>query len=185
MKNVISVFAIAAAVAFTTVDLKAQESFGSAGLEIAIPLGDFGDIANFGIGGSGTYEIGLSDKFSVLAHAGVIFYSVDDIEFPVLNPDGTFGTETLDYSIYQIPLQAGARFYLSEQKDGLYLGALLGMHITGFSIGDESDSDSNFSFAPEVGYFLNESISIGLRYQIVTGEDSNLDYLGARIAYNF
>jgi len=186
MKKLFSVLALVAAFTFALNNANAQESFGSAGLEIAVPLGDFSDGGvNFGIGGSGTYEIGLSDNFAVLAHAGVVFYATDDIEIPVINPDFTIGTETLDYSVTQIPLQVGGRYYLSQQKEGLYLSALLGFHITSVSIGDESDSSTDFSFAPEVGYFVTEAISVGLRYQIVSGEDANADYLGVRAAYNF
>lgn len=186
MKNVMkSLFAVAVVSVFSLSEANAQENFGSAGLEIAIPLGDFGDVANFGIGGSGTYEIGISDKLSLLAHAGVIFYAADDIEVPVLRPDLTLDTETLPVNVYQIPLQVGGRFYLDEQKSGLYFGALLGVHITGISVDSEGDSDTNFGIAPEVGYFLNEAISLGLRYQIVTGDGANADYLGLRVAYNF
>jgi len=176
-----------AALTFSVNSANAQESFGSAGLEVAIPLGDFSDSgANFGIGGSGTFEIGLSENFAALAHAGVVFYATDDIE-TVTGIDQNFMPiiEEVDYSVTQIPLQVGGRYYLSEQKEGLFLSALLGVHITSFSIEDESDSNTDFSFAPELGYFLNEMISVGLRYQIVSGEDANADYLGIRAAYNF
>jgi hypothetical protein len=182
MKKLIYCMTLLAGMLFVAGQVNAQESFGSAGLEIAIPIGDFSDAGvNFGIGGSGTYEIGLSDNFAVLAHAGVIFYATDDIEIPVINPDFTIGTETVDYNVYQIPLQVGGRYYLSEQKEGLFLSALLGLHITGVSVDGEGDSSTDFSFAPEVGYFVNENISLAARFQIV--EDAN--YLGLRAAYNF
>ena len=187
MKKLLFVLALVATASFTFNTANAQESFGSAGLEIAIPLGDFSDSgANFGIGGSGTYEIGLSENFAVLAHAGVIFYATDDFEVPTFDPNTfTFGTETVDYNVTQIPLQVGGRYYLSEQKDGLYLAALLGFHITSVSVGDEDDSSTDFSFAPEAGFFVTENISVGVRYQIVSGDDANADYLGIRGAFNF
>ncbi len=160
--------AILAALTFSVGAVNAQESFGSAGLEIAIPVGDFGDFANFGIGGSGTYEVGISDNLSILGHTGVIFYATDD-----------------DVTIYQIPIQVGARYYLIEQKEGFFFSALLGLHITGVSIDGGGDSESNFSIAPAVGYFLTESLSVSARYQVVTGENANSDYFGLRAAYNF
>jgi len=185
MKNILKGAAFAAAIILSASALQAQESFGSAGLEIAIPLGDFGDVANFGIGGSGTFEVGVSDKLSLLAHAGVIFYAAEDFESLVVNPDLTISTETLPVNLYQIPLQVGGRYYLDEQRAGLYLSALLGVHITGISVDGEGDSSTDLSIAPEVGYFLNENISLALRYQIVTGDGANSDYLGVRAAYNF
>lgn len=187
MKKLFSILTVAAALTFATNNANAQENFMSAGLEIAIPIGDWADAGvNFGIGASGTYEFGISEKLSVLAHAGVIFYATDDIEIPTFDPVTLeIGTKTLDYSVTQIPIQIGGRYYLSEQKDGLFLSALLGVHITSVSLEDASDSSTDFSFAPEVGYFLTEAISVGLRYQIVSGDDVNSDYLGVRAAYNF
>jgi len=182
--------ALVAAFTFALNNANAQESFGSAGLEIAIPVGDFGDIANLGIGGSGNFEIGLSDQFAILAHAGVLFYATDDIEF---------GETTVETSLTQIPLQVGGRYYLSDQKEGLFLSGLVGVHITSTSVEDESDSSTDLSFAPEVGFFLNENISVSLRYQFITSEVETIDpvtfepetenqtnsYLGLRAAYNF
>jgi hypothetical protein len=185
MNKIMKCAAVFAAITFSVSNVSAQENFGSAGLEIAIPMGDFGDVANFGIGGSGTFEYGLSDKLALLGHVGVIFYAADDIEVPVVNPDLTVGTESFPVNVYQVPLQIGGRFYLEEQKSGLFLSGLLGLHITGISVDGEGESSTDFSLAPEVGYFLNESISLALRYQIVTGDDSNADYLGIRAAYNF
>ncbi|MCH2214288.1 MAG: porin family protein [Flavobacteriales bacterium] len=190
MKKLFGLLMLVAAFTFAANNANAQESFGSAGLEIALPIGDFGDAANLGIGGSGNFEIGLSDQFAVLAHAGVLFYSVDDIEI--------LGT-TIETSITQIPLQVGGRYYLSEQKEGLFLSGLVGVHINSTSANDESDSTTDLSFAPEVGFFLNENISLSLRYQFITSEVETIDpvtfetttenqtnsYLGVRAAYNF
>jgi hypothetical protein len=126
------------------------------------------------------------------AHAGVLFYATDDIEIPLVD-------ETIGYNVTQIPLQVGGKYYLSEQKEGLFVSALLGVHITSYSqdsytieifgqeetIPEASDSETNFSFAPEVGYFLNENISLSARYQIISGDFSDWSYLGLRAAYNF
>jgi hypothetical protein len=214
MKKLFSVLALVAAFTFAMNSANAQESFGSAGLEIAIPLGDFADSgANLGIGGSGTFEVGVSDQLAFLAQAGVLFYATDDVEIPGSD-------EELGVSITQIPLQVGGRFYLDEQKSGLYLSVLLGVHITSFSqdgysetievpgfpeltqtieVPEVSDSSTDFSFAPEVGYFLNENISLSARFQFITAETEVVNpttlavesesttnsYIGIRAAYNF
>ncbi|NEN22900.1 outer membrane beta-barrel protein [Cryomorpha ignava] len=198
MKKLILGVATVVALMFT-VTANAQLNYGNAGLEIAIPMGDFADAANFGIGGSGLYEVGITDNIAALANVGVLFYA----------------TEFDEYSFMQIPIQVGARYYITEQRESLFFGVLAGVHmsiasfddteVAGVTIEGDSDSQVNFSFAPEVGYFINENISISLKYQIVTAKDEDVDfvnpitgetstttvegvaasYLGLRLAYSF
>ena len=162
------------------VQSNAQESVISAGIELAIPVGDFGKAANFGFGVSGQYEYGITENIALNLNAGVIFYA----------------TEFDGYSFTHVPIQAGVRYYLDQQREGLFFGVRLGLHIGiskmddidlgGFgTIEGASDSDANFSFAPEVGYYITENISLALRYQLVFGDGSNLGYLGLRAAYSF
>jgi|SRR5690606_9627112 len=198
MKKLILGVATVVAMMFT-VQANAQENIFSAGLELALPMGDFGDAANLGYGVSAQYEFGLTDRIGLNLNAGVLMYAMEG--------DG--------FSFTHVPIQVGGRFYLSESREGLFLGVKAGVHIgmskvddmevAGFTIEGSSDSNTNFSFAPEVGYFLTENISLALRYQIITagkqevsvenpitgevitqevdGEASS--YLGLRIAYNF
>ena len=178
MKKLIFGLATAVAMMFA-IQSNAQESVGSAGIELAIPVGDFGKSANFGFGVSGQYEYGLTRNIALNLNAGVIFYAMEY--------DG--------YSFTHVPIQVGARYYLEEQRDGLFFGVRLGVHIgiskideidLGFgTVGGGSNSEANFSFAPEAGYYITENISLALRYQLVFGDGSNLGYLGLRAAYSF
>lgn len=178
MKKLILGVATAVALMFA-VQANAQENFGSAGLELAIPVGDFGKSTNFGFGVSGQYEYGFNKNIAFNVNAGVIFYL----------------TESEYYSFTHIPIQVGARYYLDQQREGLFFGVRAGVHIgissfddidTGFGVIEgASDSNTNFSFAPEVGYFLTEDISLALRYQIIVGDGNSIGYLGLRAAYNF
>lgn len=192
MKKLILGVATAVALMFT-VQANAQLNYGNAGLEIAIPMGDFADGVNFGIGGSGLYEVGITDNIAALANVGVLFYATED--------DG--------FSVTQIPIQVGARYYITEQRESLFLGFKTGVHLTMFGYDTdliEDDTQANFSIAPEVGYFINENISVSLKYQIVTASDQDVDvinpitgevistetvdglatsYLGLRFAYSF
>lgn len=183
MKKLILGVAATVAMLFA-VNASAQQNFGSAGVELALPMGDFADFANFGYGVSLQYEYGLTDNLALNLNAGVLLYSI----------------ETDGFSFTHIPIQVGGRYYFTEQRDGLFAGVRLGIHlamskmddieILGQTIKGTSDTNANFSFAPEVGYFVNENISLALRYQIVTpnGDQEgakSLSYLGLRAAYNF
>lgn len=190
-------------IAFST-NTSAQESFGNAGLEIALPVGDWAeDTYGIGIGGSGGYEFGISDNFAVNANVGIIFLSIND------------DVSDLIASSFMVPVQVGARYYVSESREGLFAEAKVGMHLFstttedfdagGITIEGESDSEAFFSFAPQVGYFINENFSVALRYQIavvgdedvetvnpITGETTtttverdNIGFIGLKAAYNF
>lgn len=186
-------------VAFST-KTSAQESFGNAGLEIALPVGDWAkDTYGIGIGGSGGYEFGISDNFAVNANVGIIFLSINSDVSDVIA------------SSFMVPIQLGGRYYISESREGLFVEGKVGMHLLsvstedieagGITIEGESDSEAYFSFAPQVGYFINENLSLALRYQIavvgdeevenpITGETTtvemdNIGYIGLKAAYNF
>lgn len=137
-------------------------------------------------------EFGLSDKFAVTANVGIAFFAVDDAVSDLIS------------SAWIAPIQVGGRYYLSEQRSGLFLEAKAGVHIFGLSTEDvdlgplgtiegESSTETYFSVAPQVGYFLNENLSIALRYNlffIPEDEEFNIPsdtggYIGLKVAYNF
>jgi len=204
MKNLFVGLASLMMVIAISSNVSAQESFGNAGLEIALPVGDWAEDAyGIGIGGSGGYEFGISDNFAVNANVGIIFFSVDD------------AISDLIKSAYMIPIQVGGRYYISEAREGLFVEGKLGLHMNsvstedfesgGITVEGESETEAYFSFAPQVGFFINENLSVALRYQIavvgdedvetvnpITGETTtntvegdNIGYIGLKAAYNF
>jgi len=205
MKKLFSLLAVVAAFTFAANQANGQESFGNAGLEIALPIGDWAeDSYGIGIGGSGGYEFGLSDQFAVTANVGIIFFSVDDAVSDFIK------------STYMVPIQLGGRYYLDEQRSGLFLEGQVGVHIFSVATEDidlgplgivdgETTSETYLSLAPSVGFFLTDAISLSLRYQFVlqgeqeedfvdpiSGETStvtidgeNLGYLGLKAAFHF
>jgi len=94
-----------------------------------------------------------------------------------------------------VPLQVGVKYYLDESRKGLFLAAQVGLHnvsrigkdleILGLTIEGETVSETDLSFAPEVGYYINENISLALRFNIISTEEELRNYLGFRAAYNF
>lgn len=172
--------------------LMAQDPRFSLGAELALPMGTFGDASNLGFGGSLAYEMPMGDNLGVLGQAGFLSFSGKD-------QDLGFGITIKGYSQTMIPIQVGAKYYFTDNQEGAYLGALVGVHMTSFtipgyttSIGgftystpDQSFSDTNFSFAPMVGYIVGENIDLAVRYQIVTATGGSSSYLGLRVAYMF
>jgi len=203
MKNVFKIaFALCLFMSFSNVS-NAQESFGNAGLEIALPVGDWAkDVYGIGVGGSGGYEFGLSDNLAITANVGITFLSLNS------------NVSDFIKSSYLVPIQLGGRYYLTEAREGLFGELMVGMHLFGVSTEDieilgttiegDSETEAYFSVAPQVGYFINENLSVALRYQLVfqgeteetitdgfgnstnvTIDGQNLGYIGLKLAYNF
>lgn len=175
--------------------LMAQENRVSAGLELALPMGDFGDYAGFGFGATLGFELPVGDNLGVIAQAGYITFAGKDITVNV----GSLGSATVEgKSTGAIPIQVGAKYYFSENQEGAYLGLLTGVHMLS---SEGSDGVTNFGIAPLLGFMVNENIDIALRYQMlfdkvetvsisgttVTSTEENVtnSYLGVRAAYMF
>jgi hypothetical protein len=186
MKKMRLLIAVAALVCGLIQTSDAQVGRFSAGLELALPMGDFGDVAGTGFGGSLRYEYPLGDNIGLMATVGYLTFGEEDL--------GDFGT----YTYSMIPIQVGGKYYFTEQQNGFYAMAELGVHSTtvdveipetnffGIIIPGQSASESStdLSFAPGVGYHL-ANLDFGLKYQIISTEGSSTSYLGIRAAYVF
>jgi hypothetical protein len=163
--------------AFSTTS-NAQNGRFSVGAELAIPMGDFADATSMGFGGSLRYEFPVGDNLGLTATAGYLAFSGKD--------------DLGNWSM--IPVQVGAKYYFTDNQDGFYGHLMLGIHSTsyktpeitfmGITVGGETVSSTDFSYAPEVGYHL-ANVDIGLRYQMIATEGSTTSYLGLRLAYVF
>lgn len=190
--------AIVLSVATTTSAKGGDNGRLSIGAELALPMGTFGDQSGMGFGVSARYEMPMGDNLALMGTVGYL----------------TFGKKSLDVLGYKyeytnsfIPIQVGAKYYFTEQQNGLYGSFQLG--ITMFSskfsytvpaqaavvIGgvtyspavaehtvSSTGNSSELSFAPGLGYHL-DNIDLGLSYQIVSATGGSLSYLGVRIAY--
>lgn len=158
-------------------ETKAQGRF-SGGLELGLPVGSFGDIANIGIGASGRYEAPIQDKLNWTGTVGFLSFGGKSVS------GFSYGSSTI------IPIQGGIKYYLQESFNGFYVGGELGFSIASFStpsvvvfgqtISGGSVSSTKFSFAPGAGYHVG-NLDFSARFQIV----SDLNYFNIRAAYVF
>ena len=186
-KTLLSIALVIGLIGATTI-ANAQNGRFSVGAELGLPMGDFGDVASMGFGGSLRYELPVSDNIGVTATAGYLMFSGKSeggFDFP-------------DWSM--IPVQIGGKYYITDNQEGLYFGVEVGIHsskvktpaytytdpFTGltFEVPSASATSTDLSYAPEVGYHL-ANIDLGLRYQMVATEGATTSYLGLRIAYVF
>ena len=139
----------------------------SIGVEGALPIGDFGDVYSFGIGGSLQGEYKVAPELGLTLNAGYINYSVKD-KFK------GFGSESFGL----IPVMAGIRYYFGEQK--VYASAQLGAAFS-----TEKDGQTSFAYTPGIGYYFSPNFDAQLKYIGYSVKGGNSNTIGLRLAYNF
>jgi hypothetical protein len=161
-----SVFALSAANAQT-----GKNQIGI-GVDLGLPMGDFGDGSKLGIGGSAKYLHGVGSAGQVTLTAGYISFKAKD-----LDADESGSTSLL-------PILVGYR----HNFNGLYVEPQVGYSNlkVKYSFGGDSFSASTggFAYAIGAGYAMEQGLDLGVRYQAVS-KDGTLSFIGFRVGYNF
>ncbi len=136
-------------------NVRAQMAFSlknlgvNGGLTVKVPMGSFGDVAGLGLGLMFQGEYVLTPQINVLAGLGYVKYGGKD-----------FGIYSYSYS--EIPLMAGAKYYLATQGNSpmrIFILGELGFHRMGYSYQYEYiDIFGN----PRVAKYSNASIKMGV-----------------------
>lgn len=173
MKKLFLLTAIAGIFAFTNVSAQKDPAMNGpklgVGVEFGLPVGDFGDVFNLGVGGSLVYQQPLASNLNFTASAGYINFSSEEL------PTGS----KLNYAA--IPVKAGVRYFFAEN---FYGGAELG---AAFSTGD--NSGTAFAYAPGIGVEFpvadKAAIDLGVRYEGWSRDSRTNSFIGIRAAFNF
>ena len=180
MKKLALVFV--AGISLVSAKAQKQEGFTfGAGIEAALPLGDFKTTNSFGIGGHLQGEYAFSDNLTGIATTGYTNYFGKTFTQTVTNPyTGTTVSSSVKYpSIGHIPILVGARFYPSES---IFLGAQIGYGI--FTGATGGSSPKGFEYRPQVGFNV-ESFQVALSYDGVSVTGGTLSHLGLTGIYKF
>lgn len=143
-------------------------TFG-AGIQLALPMGTFGNSYSFGIGAQLQGEYALTDQISGLATTGYTSFIGKTI-------NTGFGDFKVP-SVGHIPILVGARFYPSEQ---FFVGAQVGL---GLYTGSGS-STSGFEYRPQVGYNADQ-FQVILSYDATAVTGGTFGYMGLTGIYKF
>lgn len=199
-KTFLTIALVSGLMSFTSVS-NAQTGRFSLGAELGIPMGDLGDAVSIGFGATVRYEHPIGENIGLSLTTGFLTFGgkTTDIDLG--------GGTVISYSgpaIGMLPIQAGFKYYFTEQQLGFYAMAEVGVHMTTIAAvsyagyAGESASSTDLSYAPEIGYCL-ENFDFGLRYQMISASNDVVDfntgavttetttnsYLGLRIAYVF
>ena len=164
---------------FSSITFSQMPGIGVGG-NLALPIGDWSDIANIGFGGTATYEHKFSPNLLGTATAGYLIWGGKE----------DFVGGSFDYSA--IPILAGVKYFFTPGS-GFYAAGQAGFHL--FTVDVEIDifgfktsssaSETEFSFAAGAGYEIpvgpKGAVDLNAMFNVV----SDLNYLGFRVAYKF
>jgi len=171
MKKLFLLTAIAGMFAFSNASAQTSDPAMSGsklgiGAEFAFPTGNFGDITDFGYGGSLQFQTPIIEKLNFTATGGYLNFKNKD-EFG----GGNFG---------YIPVKAGVNYFLAEN---FYVGGELGA-----AFGTKDGAETQFVYTPHIGVEFpvsdGGSIDLGARYE-AWSNDGTSRFIGLRLAYNF
>lgn len=144
------------------------------GADFAFPMGDFGDVMDYGVGGSLNLQVPVANKLNFVGEAGYLSFTSKEIL------GKTFSTGA-------VPLKAGLRYFLAEN--------FYAQGQVGAAISTEDGGKTGFLYAPSVGVEFpvadKMSIDFGARYEGWSGQPSGLNstrtnsFIGLRAALNF
>ncbi|MGB3342394.1 MAG: hypothetical protein WBA61_00645 [Aequorivita sp.] len=141
---------LATVVVFT---LSAQSQVMKAGVSLSLPVGDAGDISDFGGQLDFAYLFEINEAFQVGPMASFFFYNGKDFNTPIGKIDGE--------SLLFLPLGGSARFLLEDFFFGADLGYGIGLSPDG--------NDGGFFYRPKVGYNFGSLAAI-LSYSGISSE---------------
>lgn len=142
------------------------------GVDLGLPMGNFGDVSKLGIGGTAKYLHGIGSAGQVSLTAGYISFKDKDLAA------GETGSTNL------LPILVGYRHNFS----GAYVEPQVGYTNLKFKFGDASGSASvstgGFGWAIAAGYAMAQGLDISARYQAVS-KNGTFGFIGFRLGYNF
>lgn len=159
-------------------------------LILALPMGDFGDLASTGFGGTATFTYRVIPNLDLTGTLGYLSFGYDSDQI-----DGSFST---------IPFLVGGRYYFPTGTVRPYAVAELGLHFGsatveypsqsfgGFTFGggetSSSSTDFGFGFGGGVQVPVADKICVDgtLQYNLIatSGSSSGFISLEAGVAYS-
>ena len=182
MKKLLSVF-FAVILFAGLLNAQGKKSLG-VGLNVALPMSNFGDVAGTGFGGTAVFELEFAPQIVGTGTAGYISWGGKD-----------FGSFSYSYSA--IPILVGVKYFFMP-AGGFYANGQLGFYLFSADVdvpattvagitfgGSTSSSSTEFAIALGAGYEVPVSptliVDIGASYIII----SNFGHVGIRGGVKF
>jgi hypothetical protein len=137
------------------------------GADFAFPVGDAGDVFDYGIGGSLLYQHPIANKLNLTGNAGYLSLKTKE----VLGTTANFG---------YVPVKVGLRYFLAEN--------FYAQGEVGATFSTENGGGTAFAYAPSLGIEFpvanKMAIDFGARYE-GWSNNGTTSFIGLRAALNF
>ena len=161
---------LAAFAVFAFASVNAQDF--NVGISAALPMGDAGDIATFGVNLDANYLWEVSDNFKAGVASGYQHYFGDEVTESFAGQEFTIEYDDFGF----LPIAAAGRFAVSEE---FTLGADLG-----YAIGLSPDgNDGGFYYAPKVQYGISDNLDVVLSYKGVSLDGGSFDAISLGVMF--
>lgn len=171
MKTIISILFL---ILFSFGAVNAQNKMAvGAGIVVSLPMGNFGDAANTGFGGTATFELGFMPQLVGVGHIGYIVYGTE--------------SDAVDFST--VPFLVGIKYFFVPAV-GFYGIGQIGLNffsttveipqVFGFGGGSVSGSSSEFTFVLGGGYEVPLSTGFSLDFSGTINLISNFNNIQLR-----
>jgi len=162
MKTIITVLIML--VGLTSFTLAQSKKEVGVGLVVSLPMGNFGDAANTGFGGTAAFELQLTPQITGVGRIGYISY----------------GTESNYVSFSSIPLLFGAKYFFMPNS-GLYGIGKIGFNFFSTSVETPSFNILGSSYGGGSASTTSTEFTfvIGAGYEIPLNKSFMLDFAGA------
>jgi hypothetical protein len=166
MKKVL--ITIVALFLFVGISQAQNKMFLNVGANVALPMGNFGDVAGTGFGGTAQFEMQFMPQLYGTASAGYIKWGGKD-----------FGSFSYSYSA--VPVLVGAKYFFMP-AGGFYGQAQLGIYFFSSDVTVPTINVGGFSYGGSTGGSSSEfTLSLGAGYELALSPKLNLDLSGAYI----
>lgn len=180
MKKILAVMVVALCLVGTASAQQGAMSVGG-GLNLGLPLGNFGNAAGFGFGFQARFQYGLNNDLALAGSLGYI----------------SFG-EKNSASSSVFPILVSARYYFTPGESRVYGQADAGLtsfsqtinfNFGGFGSGSVTGSSTNFSLGFGGGYEMpigdKLDLDLGAGYNVVLATGGSVSYISIRAGVNY
>jgi len=158
-----------------------NDMYLGAGVVVSLPMGDFGDVADMGIGGTAAFEMEFTPQLVGVGNIGYITWSGS--------------SEIGDYSWSAVPVMVGVKYFFSPGVGFYGLGqvglSFFSIEVPSYTIpffgtvGGGTESSSEFSLAVGAGYELPVSPNVMLDFTGAFNLISDLNHITLRAGAKF
>ncbi len=153
---------------------QAQDAFTpswSAGFDFrgALPMGDFADFVDFGVGGTGNVAYAVAPTVSITGRVGYLYFGGKELPFSAGTTTGTVKINTST-----IPILAGVKVFFGEGDMRMYGAGEVGMYMSSGS-GDFTPTGGGAVTSVDVDGESNFGVSPSLGAQFKAGDKMNVD----------